>query len=135
MRRQRNNFSKETQRQALARSRKRCESALVPSLEDIGCNRPLRIGDFNYDHIQADANDGGNDLSNCAVLCRTCHSIKTREHDVPAIAQDKRVADLANGIRDPWKRKLPGGKQSPFKLKVGGGVVDRRTGEPWRPGK
>lgn len=129
MRNSRREFPKSVQREALARSGRRCESALVPSIEDIGCNRPLRIGDFNYDHIQADANNGDNDLSNCAVLCRTCHSIKTREHDVPAIAQDKRVADLANGIRDPWRQKLPGGRGDWRKKKVSGAVVNRATGE------
>ncbi len=129
MRRSRREFPKSVQRDALARSGRRCESSLVPSLEDIGCNRMLRIGDFNYDHIQANANNGGNDLSNCAVLCRTCHAIKTREHDVPAIAQDKRVADLANGIKDPWRRKLPGGRDDWRRKKLSGQVVVRATGE------
>jgi hypothetical protein len=106
---------------------------MVPSLEGIGCNRVLRTGDINYDHISADAISRDNSLENCAVLCRACHGIKTREHDIPAIAQDRRVADLARGIKDSWRKRLPGGKDSPFKLKIGGGVEDRRTREPWRP--
>lgn len=130
MRHRRNEFSKFTKRLAFIRSRGRCESSLVPSLADIGCNRELRQGDINYDHIQADGTGGDNSLSNCATLCRTCHAIKTREHDVPAIAQDKRVRDLAQGIRD--SPSLPGSRQDPFKIKVQGRqVVDRHTEQPW----
>lgn len=125
----RREFSKDTKRQALERSGKRCESALVPSLEDIGCNRALRIGDFNYDHIQADGIGGDPTLENCAVLCADCHNIKSREHDVPAIAQDKRVSDLAHGIRNPWRKKLRGGRGDTIKKKISGEVVIRATGE------
>jgi hypothetical protein len=129
----RREFSKDTKRQALERSGKRCESARVPSLADIGCNRILRIGDFNYDHIQADGIGGDNSLSNCAVLCADCHNIKTRDHDIPAIAQDKRVADLAHGIKDPWRRRLPGGRADPFYFTPGSTrPIDRKTGLPWR---
>lgn len=131
MRHRRNEFTKETQRRAFDRCRGRCESARVPSLADIGCNRELRTGDINYDHISADAISGDNSLDNCAVLCKSCHGIKTREHDVPAIAQDKRVFDLDKGIRDPWRQRLPGGREDDVKIKVRGRrVVYRLTGEP-----
>jgi 5-methylcytosine-specific restriction enzyme A len=130
--RYRKEFSKETKRQAIERSGHRCESVLVCSLADIGCSRELRIGDFNYDHISAEAISHDNSLENCAVLCCDCHNIKSREHDIPAIAQDKRVSDLAHGIKDPWRRRLVGGRDSPVRIRVVGGAVDRKTGLPWR---
>ena len=137
MRHPRNEFTKETKRLAYTRSCgvdgiSRCESVRVPSLADIGCNRELRQSDINYDHIEADAIGHDASLDNCAVLCRTCHAIKTDKYDKPAIAQDKRVADLARNIKDPWRKKLPGGKDDPFKLTVNNGTVDRLTGDPWR---
>jgi 5-methylcytosine-specific restriction enzyme A len=127
--RYRKEFSKETKRQAIERSGHRCESTLVCSLADIGCNRELRIGDFNYDHISAEAISHDNSLENCAVLCCNCHNIKSREHDIPSIAQDKRVSDLAHGIKDPWRQRLPGHRGSYLKKKMNGQVVIRATGE------
>jgi hypothetical protein len=130
--RRRNEFSKQTMRDAFARSGGRCESALVPSLENIGCNRALRSGDINYDHISAEAISHDNSLANCSVLCRSCHAIKTGKHDVPAIAQDKRVHDLAIGIHRP-RRPLPGGRSDPFYFTPGSTTpIDRKTGLPWR---
>ena len=128
----RHEFNKQTKRQAFERSGGRCESALVSSLEGIGCNRELRAGDINYDPSSAEAISHDNSLSNCATLCKNCHSLKTREHDVPAIAQDKRVRDLAQGIHRP-RRTLPGGRADPFYFTPGSTTpIDRRTGLPWR---
>lgn len=128
----RNEFPAIVRREALQRSGRRCESALVPSLADIGCNRDLRTGDFNYDHIQADGIGGQPTLENCAVLCRACHAIKTGRYDVPAIAQDKRVRDIDTGIHRP-RRTLPGGRADPFYFTPGSTwPIDRKTGLPWR---
>lgn len=135
MRHRRNNFTKETKREAYHRACgpdgvPRCESIRVPVLASIGCNRVLRDGDINYHHILASALGGSNDLDNCAVLCRTCHAITTATNEQPVIAQDRRVADLARGIKPP--STLPGAKADPFKKTLSGLVVDRQTGEPWR---
>jgi hypothetical protein len=118
-------FSKQTKRDAWTRSQGRCESSLVPSLEDIGCSRELRTGDINFDHISAEAISHDNSLSNCAVLCKSCHKIKTTQHDIPAIAQDQRVFDAHHGIDDPWRQKLPGGKHDRLKKKISGEVIAR----------
>jgi hypothetical protein len=129
MTRRRAEFSKDTQRQAYERSQGRCESALVPSIEDIGCKRELRTGDINYDHISAEAISHDNSLDNCAVLCKACHKIKTTQHDVPAIAQDRRVSDLHRGITDPHRRRLAGGRDSEFKIRLADRKVVRRDPE------
>lgn len=137
MMRNRREFSKATKRLAYQRccggdGTPRCESIHVPSLADLGCNRVLRQGDFHYHHIFAAALGGDNDIENVAVLCRTCHAITSRENEVPVIAQDRRVSDLAHGIKDPWRRRLPGARDSAIRVKVDGSVVDRSTGMPWR---
>lgn len=132
MLRRRNEFTKETKRQAFERSGGRCESIRVPSLASIGCNRILRQGDINYHHILADALGGSNEVDNAAVLCRTCHTITTAENEQPVIAQERRVRDLARGIRNP--PSLPGNRFDPRRKKLSGVMVDRATGEPWRPG-
>ena len=135
--RKRREFSKATQRLAYQRccdgnGVPRCESILVPSIADLGCNRVLRQGDFHYHHIFAAALGGSNDLENVAVLCKTCHAITSAVNEAKVIAQDRRVCDLARGIKDPWRRRLPGARDSEIRMKIGGGVVDRRTGLPWR---
>ena len=128
----RNNFTKETQRQALARSKGICECHLIPHVFNVPCGLPLGDGNTFFEHIDPDAISGRNDLANAAALTRNCWRYKTSFYDPPVIAKVRRVSDLAHGIKDPWRRKLPGGKDAPFKLKIGGGVVDRRTGESWR---
>ena len=68
--------------QAFARARGKCEkcTALL-----IGGNRP------QYDHATPDAVGGLPTLSNCVVLCKSCHGRKTSEKDIPEIAKTKRV--------------------------------------------
>jgi HNH endonuclease len=125
----RSEFSKLTKRLAFARSRGRCESNRVPSLASIGCNRMLRDGEINYHHIFAAALGGSDDVDNVAVLCRTCHALTTAHNEQPVIAQDKRVRDLAIGIRNA--PSLPGNKSDPRRKKLNGLVVSRTTGLPW----
>lgn len=126
----RREFPASVQRAALERSGRRCESVLVPSLAEIGCERPLRSGDFNYDHIIADALGGEPILENCAVLCKHCHAIKTGRYDRPAIASMKRARDRDVGIRSAWGRPLSGTFASGIKKTMSGQVIDRRTGKP-----
>lgn len=83
------------------------------------CGCPLRPGKFHYDHIIADALGGEPTLENCAVVCTSCHGVKTRTKDQPAIAKVKRVAAKHIGIRKPstWNQK--------YKRKVSGETVLR----------
>ncbi len=129
----RRHFTKETQRAALKRSGGICECHLMPHIFSVPCGLKLGTGNTFFEHINADRSD--NSLENAACLTRNCWRYKTSFYDQPIIAKVRRVSDLAHGIKNPWRRKLPGGKESPFKLKIGGGVVDRRTGEAWRAGK
>jgi len=129
------NFTTDTQRKALARSKGICECHLIPHVFKVFCGLPLGNANTFFEHINPDGLRKDNSLDNCAALTRTCWKFKTRSFDQRVVARAKRVSDKNSGIRNPWKRKLPGGKHSPFKLKIGGGVVDRRTGEPWRPGR
>ena len=88
-----------------------------------GCGRRLLTGDFHYDHIVPDALDGKPTLDNCAVLCRSCHKLKTTVEDVPRIAKAKRNFNKARGIRKP--SRFQASRNSKFKKKISGEVVLR----------
>ena len=125
----RNNFTKDTQRQALARSKGICECHLIPHVFKYACGQPLGIANTFFEHVVPDNISHDNSLSNCAALSRTCWKAKTANYDHPVIAKAKRVSDLANGIKDPWRQRLPGGRGSYLKKKMDGTVVIRATGE------
>lgn len=109
----RQEFSAKTKLAAWQRSNGHCEH----------CTRKLYPGDTHYDHINPDGLTGEPTLTNCAVLCRSCHRIKTVERDIPAIAKAKRRERKQAGIRK--KSRMPGSRDSKWKIKVGGGVVLR----------
>jgi 5-methylcytosine-specific restriction protein A len=95
----RREFSGKIMAAAALRAAGKCES----------CTRKLLTGDYHYDHIIPDAMGGEPTLDNCAVLCRSCHSIKTRTADVPQIAKAKRRERNRFGIKKPrtiraWRR-------------------------------
>jgi 5-methylcytosine-specific restriction endonuclease McrA len=110
----RREFSKAVKRLAAFRSKGHCEQ----------CKIKLRVGEFHYDHIIPDWMGGEPTIENCEVLCIKCHRRKTREKDVPAIAKSKRIIDKNRGIKTS-PRKLPCGRNSPFKKKITGEVVAR----------
>jgi len=114
----RREFSTAVKRDAAARANGKCEE----------CGARLPYGGFHFDHVIPDGLGGEPTLDNCAVLCLPCHRAKTSKVDVPRIAKTKRNRDLAQGIRKP--SRMAGAKNSPFKQKIGGGWVDRATGEP-----
>lgn len=133
------NFSKETQRAAIERSKRKgiptCEchrlhAAGVPGFEAQGCGRPLGIANTFFEHIDPDALSKDNSLDNAAVLVKTCWKRKTDTYDKRVIAKSTRVRDKAMGIENPWKHKLPGGKTDTRKKKIAGPVVHRYTGVP-----
>lgn len=96
------------------------------------CLQPIPSGErFIDEHIIPLEIGGSNDASNRGPAHIQCAKIKTKR-DQKLIAKSYRVRAKHLGIRKRSGRQLPGGKQSPFKFKIGGGVVDRRTGKPWR---
>lgn len=121
----RNEFSRETRRQALQRSGQRCEaSGLRYGLEEgQRCNCALSLG-VQFDHDVPDQLGGDNSLENCRAVCIQCHKIKTRG-DIQQIRKSDRARDKDNGT---FKRS--GSLSHPrFKKCFDGSVVDRRTGE------
>ncbi len=67
----------------------------------VRCTAKLYPGNVEYDHEIPCEFNGDNSLSNCLVLCRSCHANKTFKSDIPAIAKAKRVAKRHAGIRKP----------------------------------
>jgi len=104
----RREFTKKTQREAMARSGKKCEAIGAMYGLEAGhrCNADLSYG-VQFDHIVLDANSKDNSLENCAAVCIRCHGWKTVNHDIPMAAKTVRQQDRALGIKKPGKRKIP----------------------------
>jgi len=132
MRHTRNEFSKDTKRQAFERSRVNgiptCECHLIPHVFPVACGRPLGEGNTFYEHITISRVSFRNDIDDCAALTKTCWLIKTNTYDKPNIARVRKREDRSRGIRNA--PSLPGHRFDDRKKKVSGQVVDRRTGEP-----
>lgn len=111
----RREFSKAVKAEAFHRARGCCELCA-------SCVK-LMVGDIFYDHRVPDGLGGEPTLENCQVLCKSHHDAKTRKTDVPAIAKSKRIQLREMGIKK--RSRFPGSKDSPFKAKVGGGMVLR----------
>lgn len=133
MRHRRSEFTAETKRQAFARSSGVCECHLMPEIFPVPCGRPLGEGNTFYEHVDPSRISFRNDVDNCACLVRTCWKVKTATHDLPVIARVRKREDRSRGIRPA--PTLPGSRLDPFKKAMDGRVLDRRTGEPWRPGR
>lgn len=118
----RHEFPKRVKVAAWARAEGRCEHI---DADGERCNKKLHAGDINYDHVLADGLGGTPTLDNCEVLCKAHHDLKTFTHDVPRIAKTKRVHARHIGADKPRGWGNPNHKRQ-----IGGGVVDRRTGEP-----
>lgn len=109
----RNEFKRQTKRDALKRSGGKCE-AVGPMYGIEGrCSAPLGYG-VEFDHVILDANSKDNSLENCAAVCIKCHKFKTRHYDTPLAAKTVRQQDKALGIRKPpafkskWRKKMNG---------------------------
>jgi hypothetical protein len=84
----------------------------------------IRSGDaWDCDHEIALINGGENRESNLRPVLRTAHREKTKA-DISTKVKNDRVRKKALGLHKP-KNKLPGGRGSKFKIKVGGQVVPR----------
>lgn len=114
--RKRAEFSRKTKAEAFARANGKCENCGVKIRPGIGPE---------YDHIIPDAVDGGNDLSNCKVLCFNCHGAKSNTKDKPEIARTKRVRDKHIGAFVKSGRPMPGSKASGIKKHMDGSVSKR----------
>lgn len=132
MKHRRTEFTADTKRQAHARANGICECHRIGHVFAQSCGRPLGDGNTFYEHVDPDRISGRNDLDNCAVLTKTCWKIKTACYDAQVIARVRRREDRARGIRP--QPTLPGARKDPFKIKIAHRkLVDRATGEPWRP--
>jgi len=101
----RKEFSRKVRRQAIERAAGHCEK----------CGAPLK-GRAEVDHIVASELGGGADLDNAQVLCKACHSPKTRS-DVRTIRKSDRQRDKNTGAIRP-KSKIPS-RQKPEKAPSG----------------
>ena len=109
----RSEFPKRVRLAAWERAQGHCET----------CGVKIRLGlGPHYDHVIPDAVGGEPTLENCAVLCRTCHGVKTAQRDVPAIAKTKRVRDKAVGAKEKRSRPMPGTKASGLRKRMNGSV-------------
>ena len=79
---------------------------------------------WDLDHRIPLALGGANDEDNLQPVLVEAHKEKTRR-DVAAKAKADRIRKRHLGIESPSKRKLPGGRDSAWKFKVGGGRVPR----------
>jgi 5-methylcytosine-specific restriction endonuclease McrA len=77
-----------------------------------------------YDHRIALANGGANRETNLQLLCVPCHAIKTGA-DVKEKATVYRKTAKHLGIKLKKGRPFPGARNSPWKKKIGGGMVRR----------
>jgi 5-methylcytosine-specific restriction protein A len=112
----RRSFPDKVKAQACLRAAGKCEK----------CTARLYPGKFAYDHVIPDAMGGEPVLSNCEVLCTSCHGEKTTRVDVPTIAKVKRIAAKHNNYHRKPSRPMPGSRASGWKAKIGGGW-ERRT--------
>lgn len=93
-------FSKKTKREALRRSKMKCEAVGKMYGLERGqrCDSPLGFG-VEFDHIVLDANSKDDSLENCAAVCIRCHRWKTAKHDIPMAAKTVRMQDKHLGIK------------------------------------
>jgi len=99
---------------AFERAKGRCEK----------CTARLVVGKIQYDHVIADALGGEPTLENCAVICSSCHSIKTPS-DTTKAAKVKRISrKLVAGIRkrSSFPKPPPGSR---WDWKMGRRVFDK----------
>lgn len=91
---------------------------------ECGCGVEIVTGDGpEFHHRVEDWLGGEPTLENCWCVRRRCHKRLTKER-APALAKVRRLEKERKGWKAPV-RKLPGGRESDWKFKVGGGRVPR----------
>jgi 5-methylcytosine-specific restriction endonuclease McrA len=105
-----------------ARIFERCNGRCVKCTRKVG-HGLLR---FVFDHVIALCNGGGHQETNLQVLCEECHKQKTRT-DVAEKAKTYavKIKDIG-GLKEP-SRAWPCGRNSPYRKKITGKVVRRKT--------
>ena len=88
----RREFSRKTKAAAFLRANGHCQD----------CTAPLAVGKFEFHHADGDATNS--DVTNCRVLCVTCHAIITHQEQAPRRAKAKRQRDRHIGAK---KAKQP----------------------------
>jgi 5-methylcytosine-specific restriction endonuclease McrA len=73
-------FSEATKMQALARAGSRCECKRANHIHAARCKVALTKARSEFHHKLSKAKGGGDGLSNCEVLCKTCHALVRRPH-------------------------------------------------------
>jgi len=66
-------FSESVKDQAFRRSGGRCECTRREHSHYGACNSPLSRYSAEFHHVTAQSVGGSDGLSNCEVLCHTCH--------------------------------------------------------------
>lgn len=100
------------------------------------CERKIQAGDVWVDeHIRPLAMGGTNEFDNRGPAHKACADAKTfgKDGDLSLIARAKRQKMKHLGIRKP--SKFATSRDSRFKMKINGDLVDRRTGEIIRRAK
>ena len=96
-----------------------------------GCTIDATTG-LEWDHRIPLAIGGDDTLDNLEPLCIRDHRLKTKG-DVKRIAKTTRQRQRNLGIRKP--STFAASRDSRFKKKINGDVIDRRTGEVVRRGR
>lgn len=88
------------------------------------CTRKIKPGEsWTCEHLIAICNGGANRETNLDLTCGWCLPEKNAE-DVAIKSEVARVRKRHLGIRK--KSRMPGSRDSPYKLKIGGGVELRQ---------
>ena len=92
-----------------------------------GCRIQAERGEaWEVEHMEAREISGRDDWDNLRPAHIACHKVKTKE-DKKIIAKCNRVRNKALMGKKPSRGFYDSKK---FKMKIGGGLVDRRTGQP-----
>lgn len=87
------------------------------------CGKKLRSGEIIFEHVRALELGGSDTAENIRLTCVPCAREKTRD-DHSRAAKAKRVKSKHLGLRVS-KNPLPGGRKSPWKIKMNGQRVKR----------
>lgn len=109
----RRHFPVAIQRAIRTRADGRCECYRVPNFGRYCCQGlPVQPGRVVYEHIDPWILSRDSSLGNGALLRIECARAKTDLIDAPMIAKVERVRDRHTGIRNPWRRRLPCGRET-----------------------
>lgn len=126
----RHNFTPRTKKAARERAGGACEAVGSVYGLPVGkrCLAPLGASGGEIDHYPLPAHaEGSDNLENAVVCCKSCHSYKTRNFDIPAEAKIKRIVRKAGPVelrRKTKKINSPGFDKT--RSRKFNGTVERR---------